>query len=184
MSDSSNYRPVNDKIKDIPTPMTTTDDIFNILGRWKHIIVVDCYNGFFQNHMTPEAIPWLAIMAPFRGLRLMTRSGQGLLGQSEEFNLLIKKILKELQARKCCQIVSDIYIGGDTQEETAANYITILQKLSLTNLKLISKKTYIFPTQADILGWVWRQGGKLEPSPHRKNALSNIRQMTLRKSRT
>ena len=133
--------------------MTTTDDIFNIIGRWKHIIVVDCYNGFFQNNMAPEAIPWLAIMSPFGGLRVMTRSGQGLLGQSEEFNLLIKKIRKkELQVGKCCQIIDDIYIRVDTQEETIANYITILQKLSLANLKLSSKKTYIFPTQADILG--------------------------------
>ena len=177
-----NYRPVNDKIKDILTLMTTNDDIFNIIGRWKHIIVIYCYNGFFQNHITPIAIPWLAIMSPFRGLRVMIRSGQGLLGQSEEFNLLIKKILKEdLQEGKCCQIIDDIYIGGDTQEETSANYIAILQKLTLANLKLSSKKTYIFQTQVDILRWVWKQGGKLELSPHRKNTLSNTKTDDIKK---
>ena len=177
-----NYGPVNDKIKDIPTPMTTTDDIFNIIGRWKHIIVVDMHNGFFQNHMHPDAMPWLAIMSPYGGLRVMTRSGQGLLGQSEELNLLIKKILKdELQAGKCCQIVDDIYIGGDTQEEAAANYISILQKFTRANLKFSSRKVFIFPQQADILGWVWRQGGKIEPSPHRKNALTNTKTDDIKK---
>ena len=171
-----NYGPVNEKIKDIPTPMTTTDDIFNVLGRWKHIIIFDLFNGFFQNHMDPSAMPWLAIMSPFGGLRVMTRSGQGLLGQSEEFNLLLKKVLKEkLQEGICCQIIDDVYIGGQTQEEAAINYIRILHKLALANLKASAPKTFIFPEQADVLGWVWKQGGKLEPSPHRRNALANTK---------
>jgi hypothetical protein len=34
-------------------------------------------------------------MTPFGGLRVITRSAQGLLGMSEEFILLVKKIIKE-----------------------------------------------------------------------------------------
>ena len=35
----------------------------------------------------------------------------------------------------------------------------------------------------DILGWVWHQGGRLEPSPHRRNALANTKQEDLKKVR-
>ena len=41
-----NFGPINEKIKDVPTPMTTPEDIFSMLGRFKHIIVFDLYNGF------------------------------------------------------------------------------------------------------------------------------------------
>ena len=100
-------------------------------------------------------------------------SGQGLLGQSEEFNLLKKVLKEELQEGIYCQIIDDVYVGGQTQGETANNYICILHKLALANLKVSASKTFIFPEQADILSWVWKQGGKLEPSPHRRNALAN-----------
>ena len=39
--------------------------------------------------------------------------------------------------------------------------------------RLHQKKTHIFPKQADVLGWVWEQGGFLKASPHRKLALTN-----------
>ena len=96
-----------------------------------------------------------------------------MLGQSEEFNLLKKVLKEELQEGIYCQIIDDVYVGGQTQGETANNYICILHKLALANLKVSASKTFIFPEQADILGWVWKQGGKLEPSPHRRNALAN-----------
>ena len=59
--------------------------------------------------------------------------------------------------------------------------IYLLQKFALPNLKLSSRKTFIFPLQADILSWIWKQGGKLEPSPHRKNSLINIKTEDIRK---
>ena len=93
------------------------------------------YNGFFQNHMDPTAMPWLAIMSPFGGLRIMTGSSQGLLRQSEKFNILLKKVLKEeLQEGICCQIIDDVYVSCQTQEQTANNYIHILHTLALANL--------------------------------------------------
>ena len=90
-----NYGPINNLIKNIPSAMSTPDDVFIQLGRWKHIIIVDLYNAFFQNHIHPEDQPYLGIMTPFGGLRVLARSGQGLIGQSEELDELMVKILKE-----------------------------------------------------------------------------------------
>ena len=95
--------------------MTTPDDVFNQLGRWKHIIIVDLYNAFFQNHIHLEDQPYLGIMTPFGGLCILARSGQGLIGQSEELDELMAKILKEeMQQGIITKIQDDILIGGDT----------------------------------------------------------------------
>ena len=177
-----NFGPVNELIKDVPAPLTTVDDVFNIMGKFKHIIMFDLFNGFFQNHMAPSSWPWLGIMTPFGGMRVITRSAQGLLGMSEEFSLLIRKIIKEeLQAGKAVQLVDDIIVGGKTQEEAMENYLSILRKLALANIKISASKTHIFPKSADVMGWLWHQGGKLEPSPHRRNALVNTKQEDIQK---
>ena len=177
-----NFSPVNDRIKDVPTTMTTVDEVFNVLGRFKHIIAFDMYNGFFQNHMSEDSLQWLGVMTPFGGLRVITRSAQGLLGMSEEFTLLLRKIIQEeLQKGTCVQLVDDLYVGGQTQQEAAANYLAILQKFSLANLKIAASKTHIFPKQVEVMGWLWKEGGHLEPSPDRRNSLVNTRQEDIRK---
>ena len=179
-----NFGPVNDKIKPLPIHVPKTDDILIMLGRWKHIIIFDLYNGYFQNHMSKDSIPWLGVQTPFGGLRVIARSGQGLLGMAEEFDELLSKVLKEeLKEGIACKIVDDVYVGGSTQEEAAINYVRILSKLSNANLKITPEKTKIFPKSADVLGWVWKEGGFLEASPHRKIALSNTKTSDIKKVR-
>ena len=105
--------------------------------------------------MSEESIPWLGVQTPFGGLRAISRSGQGLLGQAEEFDEVLAKVLKEeLREGICTKIVDDIYVGGATQKEASANYIRILSKLDNANLKISPNKTHIFPTSVDVLGWV------------------------------
>ena len=171
-----NFGPVNEKIKPVPIHVPKPEDILITLGKWKHLIIFDLYNGYFQNHMAYEDIPWLGVQTPFGGLRVMARSGQGLAGMAEEFDELTSKILKdELKDGVMIKIVDDCYIGGDTQEKAAMNYERVIQKLHNANLKITPEKTYIFPKQADILGWVWEEGGKLKASPHRKLAVINTK---------
>ena len=135
--------------------MTTPDNVFNQLGRWKHIIIVDLYNAFFQNHIHPDDQPYLGIMTPFGGLRVLARSGQGLIGQSEELDKLMAKILGEdIKEGRATKIQDDIIIGGQDQLEAAQNYIRILEKFYLSNLRAEPEKTIIFPKKADISGWI------------------------------
>ena len=55
--------------------------------------------------MPPEDGKWLGVATPFGGIRFLRRSGQGLLGQSEELEELLAKILKEeLQEGHYCKI--------------------------------------------------------------------------------
>jgi hypothetical protein len=172
-----NFSPINDHLKNIPSVKTTPNDIMIALGRWKCLIIFDLHQGFFQNHMDPESHKWLGVATPFGGIRFIRRSGQGLLGQSEELEELLTKILKEeLEAGHCCKIADDVFIGAQTYEQAADIYITVLGKLHKANLKVSATKTHIFPKTADILGWKWQEGSKLLPSPHRQLALKNTKQ--------
>ena len=106
--------------------MTTVNDVHSQLGKWKKIIIIDLYNAFFQNHINEDDQQWLGIMTPFSGLRVLTRSGQGLLGQSEELDELMAKILGDnIKEGRATKIQDDIIIGGQTQLEAARNYIKI-----------------------------------------------------------
>lgn len=49
-----NLLPINKHIKNILSPMTTVNDIYSELDKWKHIIVFDLYNAFYQNHIDPK----------------------------------------------------------------------------------------------------------------------------------
>ena len=59
-------------------------------------------------------------------------------------------------------------IGGNTPEETAQNYASILKKTPQHEYKNSPRKNQIFSESADMLGWIWEQGGFLKFSPHRQ----------------
>ena len=123
-------------------------------------------------------------MTPFGGLRVLARSGQGLIGQSEELDELMSKILKdELTEGIVTKLQDDLIIGGDNQEDAARNYIHILHKFHLANLKVEPEKTNIFPDSCDVAGWIWKKGGFLEVSPHRKSSILTARQDQITKVR-
>ena len=49
----------------------------------------------------------------------------------------------------------------------------MMHKLFLANLKVKQDKTNIFPESCHFYGWVWRKGGILEVSPHKKSSLNS-----------
>ena len=65
----------------------------------------------------------------------------------------------------------DLIIGGDDQRSAAHNYVRILHKLYLANLKVEPEKTTIFTESCDVVGWIWKKGGFPEVLPHRKSLL-------------
>ena len=169
-----NFSQINEYLKNIPSTVTKPKDIFLQLGRWNYIISLDLASGFFQNHMSMEDSQWLGICSPFGGLRILTRSGQGLLGQSEELDIMLSKVLGvEMADGIVARLADDIYVGGNTPQETVDNYERVLQKLQAANIKVSAGKTKVFLNSIDVLGWKWQTGSFLSPSPHRVNALQN-----------
>ena len=168
-------------LKNIPTKVTKPNEVYAALSRWKYIIKSDLYQGFFQNNLHPNAYPWCAIQTPYGGIRYFKRSIQGLVGQTEEQDELLAKILlTHLKEGRCVKIADDIFAGGKDIDEAIDNWTKIMETLRSNNLKLSPEKTIIFPEKVDILSWQWKQGGYLCPSPHRRLALQNIKHEDLK----
>ena len=61
----------------------------------------------------------MAVETPFRGIRVLTRSGQGLLNQEIEMNKLLAKVLEQEITEGNVKIQADDgQAGGKTVEET------------------------------------------------------------------
>ena len=67
---------------------------------------------------------------------------------------MAKVLETDIKEGRAVKIQDDVIIGGDTQLEAAHNYIQILEKLYLANLRAEPRKTIIFPKSADISGWI------------------------------
>jgi hypothetical protein len=86
--------------------------------------------------------------------------------------MLNKVLSSEMQTGSVARIADDLYVGGSTPFENAKNYEIVLSKLITANLKVTANKTKLFLKSVDILGWIWKKGGFLSPSPHTVNALN------------
>ena len=166
---------VNDKCRQVQTKVPDQNEIFKFLGNNKYVIFADLFESFFQNHLDKEAWGYVAINSPFKGLRVYTRSTQGLLNQDEELGQLLSKVLGDnIMKGHCMKIADDLIVGGQTVEEALNNWNSVLHKLSLANLKLSPGKVRCFPKETIIYGWSI-QNGKMTPDPHRKLALSKTK---------
>ena len=69
--------------------------------------------------MHPQSQPYLGIISSFDELRVLARSNEGLLRQSEELDELLSKVLKEeLSEGIITKIQDNLVIGREYQCET------------------------------------------------------------------
>ena len=98
-------------------------------------------------------------MTPYKGVRVMTRTGQGLLGSDVELEELLCRVLgQDIADGHCVALRDDIIIGGDSIDEAMDNYEKVLQKLHLNNLKLSPNKVRIFPEDTEVYGYRVKNG--------------------------
>ena len=168
-------------MKSLPAKINKPQDVYNKLAKWKYIIKTDMYQGFFQNHMHRDAQRWCAILTPFGGMRFFKRGIQGLINQSEELDEMLANIFRTLLTEGIlAKQADDLFVGGETIQETLENFGKMLKVCDENNIKLSPSKTIMFPVTVDIMSWIWSQGGTLSPSPHRKKALAKITEEDLK----
>ena len=166
---------VNNLCRQIQTKIPDQNEIFKFVANNPFVIYADLYESFFQNHLNKRDWGHMAINSPFKGLRVYTRSTQGLLNQDEELNQLLSKVLGEvLMEGFCMKIADDLLIGGQTLDDAINNWEKVLIRLSNANLKLSPAKVRIFPKEASIFGWTVKQG-TISPDPHRQLTLTKIK---------
>jgi hypothetical protein len=137
------------------------------LARWKYHIFADLQNSYFQIHVAKKDWCWLGVMTPFKGVRVLTRAGQGLLNSEAELDELLERVLGHHIASGICEIArDDIQVGGNTIEQAIEHWNTVLSSISAANLKLTAKKVRFFPQQTEVYGWKFTMDGTIQPSDH------------------
>ena len=160
------FNTLNDSIRPKPTMSCSATTIFKFLARWNFHIFGDLNNSYFQLPVRKRLWGYLGVQTPYKGVRVMTRTGQGLLGSDVELGELLSRVLgQEISDGFCVAIRDDIIIGGHTQDDAIDNYETVLRKLHSCNLKLSPNKMRIFPSDTEVYGYRVKDGCIL-PSNH------------------
>ena len=160
------FNNLNDHLLPKPAKVSSAPKAIKFLARWRFHILADLHNSYFQIHVAKKHWCWLGVMTPYKGLRVLTRLGQGLLNSEGELDELLAIVLGDLISDGICEIArDDIQVGGNTQEEAISNWNLVLTRLADNNLKVSPRKVRIFPESTEVYG-VKLQHGKISPSDH------------------
>ena len=155
----TNFTSLIDYCKTLPTVMPTVESVLQTIAAWKYIIISDLRDAFYQIPMDRGSMKWCATPTPYRGLRIYVVAVQGLPGSSEVLEEMLCAVLGEfVKEGFVAKIADDLSVGGNTVEELYQNWARVLDALAQNGLKLKALKTFIAPTIAQILGWLWNNG--------------------------
>ena len=90
-------------------------------------------------------------MTRHKGIRVLTETGQGLLGSDVELEQLLQRVLGgEISTGYCVALIDDIIVGGNSINKALSNYESVIKKLANNNLKLSPNKVRIFPSDTKV----------------------------------
>ena len=88
----------------------------------------------------------MGVMTPFKGVRIITRAGQGLLNSEADLDELLECVLGDHIASGICEIArDDIQIGGDSIDQAISHWNLVISALAAANLRLTARKVRFFP---------------------------------------
>ena len=76
------------------------------------------------------------------------------------------------------KLADDLYVGGNTGKELLNNWRDVLVAFHSAGVRLTASNTVIAPTEAQLLGWVWKNG-KLIASPHKLQLCQSVSALSL-----
>ena len=157
---------LNENIRPVPSLSTSHIRIFKFLARWRYHLFADMLNSYFQLPIEKRLWGYLAINTPYRGMRVMTRAGQGLLNSDVHLDQLLMKVLGDELAEGICEIArDDIQVGGNSVDELINNWDRVLSKLNKNNLKITAQKVRILLDDSEVYGFRITRGHVM-PSSH------------------
>ena len=122
----------------------------------------------------------MAITTPYRGIKLLTRAGQGLLNSDIHLDQLMCKVLGDEITAGIAEVArDDIQVGADSIDDLITNWERVLKKLHLCNLKLSPNKVRILLNDVEVYG-VRVKDGFVSPSPHRVSDFGKIKEENIR----
>ena len=174
------FNNLNDSLLPKPSKPTSSKNILSFLAKHKYHIFADLHNSYFQIPIAKRDWQWMGVRTPFKGVRVLTRAGQGLLNSEHDLDELISRILGDELAQGICYAeCDDIAVGGSSTSEAIENWKVVLTKLNDNNMKISPNKVKIFPKDIEVFGWRIKDGTVM-PSDHIITNLgkSSITQLT------
>ena len=167
------YNVLNESIQPIPNRSKAYNDILKFLARFKYFIFADLANSYFQIKIHKKFWKYLAVLTPHRGLKILTRLGQGLLNSEVWLDQVMCRVLgDEMTEGFCVAARDDLCVGGDTVDECIERWGRVLSKLNQHNLKLAPHKVRILLQDTEVYGHRIIDG-KVRPSNHVVNSLAS-----------
>ena len=105
---------LSESIKPIPSTSTSQVIILKFLGWWKYHIFADMHNSYFQTPIKKDLWGYMAIPAPYRGIKILTRAEQGLLNSDVHLDQLMSKVLSDEIAAGYAEVAQDDIKSGAT----------------------------------------------------------------------
>ena len=166
---------LNESIRPIPSTSTSHIKIMKFLGRWKYYIFADLQSSYFQIPIDRKLWGYMAVQTPYRGIKLLTRAGQGLLNSDVHLDQLVCKVLGDELSKGIIEVArDDIQVGGNSIDELIHNWALVLDKLHRSNLKISPNKVRILLNDVEVYG-IRLVNGCVMPSPHRISNLGKIK---------
>ena len=158
------FNVLNESIHPIPGRSSNYNDILRFLSRYKFWIMADLCNSYFQIKVQKKFWKYLAVMTPNRGLKVMTRCGQGLLNSDVELDQVLARLLgDDMTAGHCLAARDDLFVGGDTIDEALSNWKSVLKKIADSNLKVTARKVRVFSNDTEVFGHRIKGGPSIRP---------------------
>ena len=160
------FNVLNDSIHPIPGRSNSYNDILKFFGRHRYLICADLSNSYFQIKVDKKYWKYMGVMTPHRGIRIITRLGQGLLNSDVDLDQVLGRVLGDEQtAGFCLAARDDVFVGGNTIDECIANWDKVLSKLNKYNLKINPRKVRIMLGDTEVFGHRV-SNGTVGPSEH------------------
>ena len=160
------FNTLNDSIQPISGRSNAYNDIMKFMARHKFYIFADLTSSYFQVKVAKKFWGYMGIMTPYRGLRVLTRLGQGLLNSDVHLEQVVTRVLGDSMYKGECIIArDDLIVGASSIDQCLSSWAKILALLDKHNLKLNPSKVRILPEEAEIYGHKLTQG-KVRPSDH------------------
>ena len=168
------FNVLNDSIRPIPSISNAYETITKFLSRHKFFIFADLLNSYFQIKIDSQDWKHLGIMTPFRGLKVLTRLGQGLLNSDVILDQVLSRVLgDEISEGVYLAARDDLFVAGDSIDEVLENWDKVLTKLEKANLKITARKVRVFLEDTEVFGHRITNG-EVFPSDHTVKTLGDI----------
>ena len=160
------FNSLNDSIHPVSGRSNSYNDIMKYMASQPYCIHADLTSSYFQVKVHKKFWKYMGVMTPYRGIRVLTRLGQGLLNSDVHLEQVVTRVLGDEMLKGMCIIArDDLIVGATSIEKCLANWALILAKLDEHNLKLNPRKVRVLLQDTEIYGHKV-QDGKVRPSDH------------------